>query len=54
MFERREPCLKTLRVTSRRLQRLASLPTVTTESAGLCVFALVSIVSLPLPFSGRV
>jgi hypothetical protein len=47
-------CLKTLGVTSRRLQDLAPLPTVKTESAGLCAMTPASIVSLPLPISGRV
>jgi hypothetical protein len=47
-------CLKTFGVTSRRLQILAPLPTVKTESAGLSTLPLASIVSLPLPISGRV
>ena len=48
MFESLESCLKTLRVTSRRLQHLASLPTATPESAGLCALNPAPIVSLSL------
>ncbi|TFB43192.1 hypothetical protein E3W21_06300 [Pseudomonas sp. F01002] len=47
-------CLISVRVTSCKLQRLASLPTATPESAGLCAWGPASIVSLPLPISGRV
>ena len=38
----------TFRVTSQGLQRLAPLPTVTPESAGLCALTLASIVSQSL------
>jgi len=47
-------CLISVRVTSCKLHHLASLPTATPESADLCVLGPASIVSLPLPISGRV
>ncbi|PNB70584.1 hypothetical protein C1X64_29085 [Pseudomonas sp. GW456-E7] len=47
-------CLKTSGVTSRKLQRLASLPTGTPESAGLCVWNAGLIVCRSLKNSDRV
>jgi hypothetical protein len=49
-----EACLKTLGVTSRRLQDLAPLPTIKPESAGLCGYGVGYIVSLSLKNSDRV
>jgi len=47
-------CLFSLRNASAKLRILAPLPTTTPESARLCALSLASIVSLPLPISGRV
>ena len=47
-------CLFSLRNASTQLHILAPLPTTTPESARLCALPMGSIVSLPLPISGRV
>jgi len=49
-----QPCLIPIRHVCTWLRILAPLPTTTPESAGLCALLLGSIVSLPLPISGRV
>ena len=46
-------CLFSLRNASTKLRILAPLPTTTPESASLCALPTGSIVSLPLPISGR-
>ena len=48
-----EPCLFSLCQASNQPRILAPLPTTTPESARLCALPMASIVSLPLPISGR-